>query len=71
MDALYNLVYGVMKHIDLASDKDRADLERADSLVDDGKKLRARVLNRLRQRARNLRLSNLQTGGLSNLEKDK
>jgi hypothetical protein len=40
-----------MKHADLLTDKDRADLIRAEQLVEEGRKLRKQVFARLRARA--------------------
>ena len=45
-----------MKNIEYANDTDKADLKRADDLKQQGRILRAKVLNRLRGRAFQARL---------------
>ena len=56
-----NGILSVMKHEHLANAADRKELAKADKLETEGRLIRSRVLNRLRQRAKRERENNWKT----------
>jgi hypothetical protein len=56
MGALYNATCGVMKNERFMTDADRIELREIEASVEDARKRRARLMNRLRQRAHRERM---------------